>query len=104
MTREEQIKDFANSQVDCEFFDDSLYKGIIIGAKWADDNQPCIAKIKKDNELFFLLKKRELIKKACEWLDENIDAYSKVIIAENSIPTIVLTEDFEFRFKKAMEG
>lgn len=33
MTREEQIKDFANSQIDCEFFDDSLYKGIIIGAK-----------------------------------------------------------------------
>jgi hypothetical protein len=38
MTREEQIENFANSQVDCEFFDESLYKGIIIGAKWADEH------------------------------------------------------------------
>ena len=36
MTREKQIDEFANSQVDCEFFNEDLYKGIIIGAKWAD--------------------------------------------------------------------
>ena len=34
--REKQINEFANSQVDCEFFNEDLYKGIIIGAKWAD--------------------------------------------------------------------
>lgn len=38
MTREKQIDVFANSQVDCEFFDESLHKGIIIGAKWADEH------------------------------------------------------------------
>jgi hypothetical protein len=36
MTREKQIDEFANSQVDCEFFNEDLYKGIIIGANWAD--------------------------------------------------------------------
>jgi hypothetical protein len=38
MTRKEQIDEFANSQVDCEFFNEDLHKGIIIGAKWADEN------------------------------------------------------------------
>lgn len=38
MTREKQIDEFANSQVDCEFFNNDLYKGIIIGAKWADEH------------------------------------------------------------------
>ena len=46
---------------------------------------------------------QKLIEKACEWLKENIDAYSYVSIRENSIPEIVLTEDFEHRFRKAME-
>lgn len=38
MTRTEQINEFANSQVDCEFFNEDLHKGIIIGAKWADEH------------------------------------------------------------------
>ena len=38
MTREVQRAEFANSQVDCEFFNGDLYAGIIIGAKWADKN------------------------------------------------------------------
>ena len=38
MTRDEQIKNFANSQVDCEFFNENLYNGILIGAKWADEH------------------------------------------------------------------
>ena len=38
MTRKEQIDEFANSQVDCEFFNEDLHKGIIIGAKWADEH------------------------------------------------------------------
>jgi hypothetical protein len=36
--REKQIDEFANSQVDCEFFNEDLYEGIIIGAKWADEH------------------------------------------------------------------
>ena len=36
--REKQIDEFANSQVDCEFFNENLYEGIIIGAKWADEH------------------------------------------------------------------
>ena len=38
MEREKQIDEFANSQVDCEFFNEDLYEGIIIGAKWADEH------------------------------------------------------------------
>jgi hypothetical protein len=98
MTREEQIEEFANSQVDCEFFDDSLYKGIIIGAKWADDNQPCMAKIQKDYELLFLLKKRELIKKACKWL-EDIDFDMEYWNSEEGF----CKGEFINDFRKAME-
>ena len=36
--REKQINEFAYSQVDCEFFNENLYEGIIIGAKWADEH------------------------------------------------------------------
>lgn len=36
--REKQIDEFANSQIDCEFFNEDLYEGIIIGAKWADEH------------------------------------------------------------------
>lgn len=46
---------------------------------------------------------KTMFDKACEWLEENIDAYSKVVIVENSIPTIVLTEDFKTNFKKAIK-
>jgi hypothetical protein len=38
MERDEQIKNFANSQVDCEFFDEKVYDSIILGAKWADEH------------------------------------------------------------------
>lgn len=38
MSREEQINEFASSQIDCEFFNEDLYNGIIIGAKWADEH------------------------------------------------------------------
>lgn len=38
MTRIEQIDEFAYSRVDCEFFNEDLYEGIIIGAKWADEH------------------------------------------------------------------
>ena len=38
MERDEQIKNFAYSQVDCEFFDEKVYDSIILGAKWADEH------------------------------------------------------------------
>ena len=38
MGRDEQIKNFAYSQVDCEFFDEKVYDSILRGAKWADEH------------------------------------------------------------------
>lgn len=92
MTREEQIEEFANSQIDCEFFDDSLYKGIIIGAKWADDNQPCMAKIQKDYELLFIFKKDELINKASKWLEKNKDNYIVDIEGKTIIDSSIIKD------------
>ena len=36
--RDEQIKNFAYSQIDCEFFDEKIYDNILLGAKWADEH------------------------------------------------------------------
>ena len=36
MERSEQIQEFAYTQTVCEFYDDTLVEGIIIGAEWAD--------------------------------------------------------------------
>lgn len=36
--KEKEIENFAASQMDCEFWDDSEYNGIILGAKWADEH------------------------------------------------------------------
>lgn len=57
MTREVQRAEFANSQVDCEFFNEDLYAGIIIGAKWADEHP------KPE-----MVNKQEFIKKAKAWV------------------------------------
>lgn len=57
MTREVQRAEFANSQVDCEFFNEDLYAGIIIGAKWADENP-------KPG----MVNKQEFIEKAKSWV------------------------------------
>lgn len=64
MTREKQIDEFANSQVDCEFFNEDLYKGIIIGAKWADEH-PNTDDI--ETVLAFTFK-------GLGWLAENVEA------------------------------
>lgn len=74
MTREEQIENFANSQVDCEFFDERLYKGIIIGAKWADEH-PNLSEEEqvRMGELGMEWQKQALIKKVCKYLKDNID-------------------------------
>ena len=95
MTREKQIEEFANSQVDCEFFDDSLYKGIIIGAKWADENP------QNGKELLYVAQKtaertkKEVISKACEWLGEK----NKMCMYELEM---ILVDKFINDFKKAM--
>ena len=81
MTREEQIENFANSQVDCEFFNENLYNGILIGAKWSDENP----------------KERLVsIDKACRWLKENANP---VFYNGNGWTT----EEFIENFRKAME-
>lgn len=64
MTREKQIDEFANSQVDCEFFNNDLYEGIIIGAKWADEH-PNTEDIKTVLAYTF---------RGLGWLAENIEA------------------------------
>lgn len=64
MTRNEQINEFANSQVDCEFFNEDLYKGIIIGAKWADEHPNT-----EDLEAVMAYTFRGL-----GWLAENVEA------------------------------
>ena len=84
--REKQIDEFANSQVDCEFFNEDLYKGIIIGAKWADKNP-------KDGMVS--------IDKACEWLKNTID--DDVFINCGSVIKFMPANEFVEYFRKAME-
>lgn len=82
MTREEQIENFANSQVDCEFFNENLYNGILIGAKWADEN-PKEGLVSLD--------------KACKWLG-NRDVMEKILHCRTS-----LIDDYVKAFRKALE-
>lgn len=87
MTREKEIIDAAE-----KYYNDSELKDIKIfhfvnGAKWADKH-PKEGLVNIDSVIKFL--------------KENIDTYSKVVIAENSTPTIILTENFEIAFRKAI--
>jgi hypothetical protein len=68
MTREEQIE--REALLDYDAYADNNYHAFKRGVAWADENQPGMAKMRKDYELLFLLKKQELIKKACEWLED----------------------------------
>lgn len=71
MTREEEIKQAAQAYYPSgSLHEERTVSAFVRGAKWADENQPGMSKMKKDYELAFLLKKRELIKKACEWLED----------------------------------
>ena len=94
--REKQIDEFANSQVDCEFFNEDLYEGIIIGAKWADehpDSKRTYTKqqlidmgfafttngdivppdqLNEDLKKYLEYQKRKFIEKARKWLQENL--------------------------------
>lgn len=96
MTREEEIKQAAQAY----YPSGSLHEyrtvpAFVRGAKWADENQIGMTKMRKDYEFLFMLKKQELIKKACEWLDincpniDNVGSWYK--------------DSFIKQFKKAME-
>ena len=85
MTREEEIEkaafNYINSDVVSAENMQLAFGDFINGTKWAD---------------------KTMIEKACEWLQTNIDNYSRVIIDVCSKPIIELTEDFENDFKQAM--
>lgn len=105
MTREEQIlnKAIDYSEIEENFVEyddcgdvcndkDFVEKAFIEGAKWADENPQGMSKMRKDYEFLFMLKKQELIKKACEW-----------ILHQEEMIGISFEDDFIARFKKAME-
>lgn len=92
MNREEQIENFANSQVDCEFFNENLYNGILIGARWADENP-------KEGLVS--------IDKACEWLRnelfEDPAEPNPYYLYDVKSKTHNYLDDFIQNFRKAME-
>ena len=127
MEREKQIDEFANSQVDCEFFNEDLYEGIIIGAKWADehpDSKHTYTKqqlidmgfafttngdivtpdqLNEDLKKYLKYQKQKFIEKACKWLQENLsegfdpDNYPMVRCYDIDM------EDFIKEFSREME-
>lgn len=125
MTREAQRAEFANSQVDCEFFNEDLYAGIIIGAKWADehpDNNRTYTKQQlidmgfafttngdivtpeqsnEDLKKYLQYKKRKFIEEAVNWLVMNASDYAISITddEDNCVVSLDMVEDF----RKAME-
>ena len=122
--REKQIDEFANSQVDCEFFNEDLYEGIIIGAKWADEhpdskrtytkqqlidmgfafttNGDIVAPDQSNEDLKKYLKyhKRKFIEQAKEWLAKTID--DDVLVKCGSVIKCMDVDDFVLYFRKAM--
>lgn len=118
--REKQIDEFANSQVDCEFFNEDLYKGIIIGAKWSDehpDSKHTYTKqqlidmgfafttngdivppdqLNEDLKKYLEYQKRKFIEKSCKWLKEQ----NKMCMFELEM---ILGSKFIENFCKAME-
>lgn len=108
MTREEQIlnKAIDYSEIEENFVEyddcgdvcndkDFVEKAFIEGAKWADENPQGMSKMRKDYEFLFMLKKRELIENACEWLDINFPNIDNV--------GSWYKDSFIKQFKKAME-
>jgi hypothetical protein len=127
MKRKEQIDEFAYSQVDCEFFNENLYEGIIIGAKWADEhpdsrhvytkkqlldmgfafttNGDIVTPEQSNEDLKKYLKyqKQKFIEKACKWLQENLSEGSD----PDNYPMVrcydIDMEDFINDFSREME-
>lgn len=114
MTREEEIckaaEEFAFShKTETSDFHDSI-NDFYYGAKWADENQIGMSKMRKDYELLFLIKKRELIKKACEWIKSHIklETASYADLWDPSdidllVADFTTVDEMEESFLKAME-
>ena len=72
MIREEEIKQAAQAYYPSgSLHEERTVSAFVRGAKWADENPQGMSKMRKDYEFLFMLKKKELIQKACEWLDIN---------------------------------
>lgn len=84
MTRQEEIEQqtFVYYET-CSDEDIAKSKGFIDGAKWAD---------------------KTMIDKACKWLKENIDLVAMdTVNARSGYHEIVMMNDFERKFREAME-
>lgn len=114
MTREEERKTSSSSllPISGSLHEERAVSAFVRGAKWADENQPGMSKMRKDYELLFLLKKQELIKKACEWLNKTLYIHTEEIEDKhwNEIKTFDwVTSDFDSvsdfieEFRKAVE-
>ena len=123
--REKQIDEFANSQVDCEFFNEDLYEGIIIGAKWADehpDSKHTYTKqqlidmgfafttngdivtpdqLNEDLKNYLKYQKQKFIEQTKEWLEKTID--DDVLVKCGSVIKCMDVNEFVLYFCKAME-
>lgn len=105
MTREEERKQAAQAYYPSgSLYEERTVSAFVRGAKWADENQPGMTKMRKDYELLFMLKKKELIQKACEWLEkeliDNRDNFGYPVVS--TFDTITLNEFVE-EFRKAIE-
>ena len=86
--REKQIDEFAYSQVDCEFFNEDLYAGIIIGAKWADEHP------KPE-----MVNKQEFIEKACEIYRKHLIEFNPTL---KEFPTAL--DEAVYIFRRQLEA
>ena len=110
MTREEEIckaaEEFAFShKTETSDFHDAI-NDFYYGAKWADENP----QMRKDYEFLFMLKKRELIKKACEWMKAHIKLETKSYAdlwdpsdIDLLVADFTTVDEMEESFRKAME-
>ena len=100
MIREEEIKQAAQAYYPSgSLHEERTVSAFVRGAKWADENPQGMTKMRKDYEFLFMLKKRELIEKACEWIKNN-----KHLHKELSFGSLHIDWDkFIREFRKAME-
>lgn len=111
MTREEEIKQAAQAYYPSgSLYEERTVSAFVRGAKWADENQIGMSKMRKDYELLFLIKKRELIKKACEWIKSHIKletaSYADLLDPSDIdllVADFTTVDEMEESFLKAME-
>lgn len=100
MTREEEIKQAAQAYYPSgSLYEERTVSAFVRGAKWADENPQGMSKMRKDYEFLFMLKKRELIEKACEWIKNNKHLYKELSFGSLNIDW----DKFIREFRKAME-